>query len=406
MELRAPERLRARPVRRPRCLCRAVRSRGRPSRARGRSRDTRGAHRQEPRRAVGRHRVLGLLATVREFAAGRLDERSDADAIRRRHAEHVLAVVGRQTSLRGTRRGGSASRSPDATKMSGRRWTMRRLRGTASSRSGSSRPWAGSGTSVGISPRGGADWKAALAAAGSEQTALRATACMRAGAIADALIDVAAAERFYREALAIRRSSATGRVVRRAEQPRRPGASDGDYAATRRAQRRGSRWRGKWTTRCDRVRVARPRARPPRRQRWVRKQRGQRAWASPRSSAPPTAWRTCNPGLSSALDHALDQFERRGSTPGRECTAAPASSTRRRRCRRSSRTWPACTPRRAFRGGGRGSRCNVRHRQRRRGSRARRRGWRRWRRGRVRGARWGRERCGRAPERGSRAHAA
>ena len=45
---------------------------------------------------VGR---FALLTTVREFILGRLDERADADAIRRRHAEHMLAELERADEL-------------------------------------------------------------------------------------------------------------------------------------------------------------------------------------------------------------------------------------------------------------------------------------------------------------------
>ena len=46
----------------------------------------------------------------------------------------------------------------------------------------------------------------ALALASSEPSAIRATACMRAGYLADALEDVPLAQRHYLEALEIRRS--------------------------------------------------------------------------------------------------------------------------------------------------------------------------------------------------------
>ena len=124
---------------------------------------------------------FGLLATVREFAAGRLDERPDADAIRRRHAEHVLAVVtdgGRACG--GTRRGRALS------EIARRHDDVRAALDYAEAAQDGQ-------LALGLVAAAGWFWyvrgylgegrrrlEAALAAAGPEQTVLRATACMRA----------------------------------------------------------------------------------------------------------------------------------------------------------------------------------------------------------------------------------
>ena len=184
---------------------------------------------------------FGLLATVREFAVGRLDERPDADAIRRRHAEHVLAVVADADE-----RAAGPDEVAALAEIARRHDDIR-----------AALDWAEAApdgdVALGLVAAAGWFWyvrghlvegrrrlEAALAAAGSEQTVLRATACMRAGAIADALIDVPAAERFYREALEIRRNLG--------DRPGEFGAlnnlgnlalQSGDYAAARRAHEEG-----------------------------------------------------------------------------------------------------------------------------------------------------------------------
>ena len=149
---------------------------------------------------------FSLLASVREFALARLDGRDDAEAVRRRHALFVLDEVARAdgpSAARSSRRrsrpshGGTTTCAPPST---GRPSTA-----TVSSRSSSLCAAGWFWYVRGHLAEGRARLESALARADARPTATRGCACMRAGAIADAQNDLAATERFYREAYEIRR---------------------------------------------------------------------------------------------------------------------------------------------------------------------------------------------------------
>ena len=179
---------------------------------------------------------FGLLATVRAFAFDRLQARADKDQIHRRHAERTLAVVAdaddrsdgpehvaafseiarRQDDIRGALDWAEAAGEDDL------------LLGL------------GSATGWFWYVRGhfseGKTRLATALASGCEDTHLRARACMRAGLIADALLELDSAQALFEEALAIRRRQgdrrgehgALGNIGNLALQ-------SGDYANARRA---------------------------------------------------------------------------------------------------------------------------------------------------------------------------
>ena len=151
-------------------------------------------------------RRFGLLATVREFASAHLEERAGADAIRRRHAEHVLTEVRHADDLVMTPRETAAlaeiARRHDDIRaaldwaenvedhelalelatVTGWFWYIRDHLAEGSARLGR-----------------------ALNRSEPTQSKLRARALNRAGLIADGLGNFSAANQFYRQALAIHR---------------------------------------------------------------------------------------------------------------------------------------------------------------------------------------------------------
>ena len=162
-------------------------------------------------RRPGERGRLALLATVRHVVHERFARRADAKEIRRRHAVRILAEVEREDEL---------LTGPDEARALAeiaRRQDDLRAALAFANESGDGelglRLVAAAGWFWYV--RGhlseGSEWlERALELADPEPTALRATACMRAGAIADALVDVSLAERRYGEALDIRRALGDG----------------------------------------------------------------------------------------------------------------------------------------------------------------------------------------------------
>ena len=148
---------------------------------------------------------FGMLATVREFALSRLEARPDVDAIRRRHAEHVLAVVSIADEA-ASGPGEAASLAEIARRHDDVRAALDWMETARADELA-----LGLATATGwfwyvrgYLAEGRARLEKALSHAGTGDSALRAIACMRVGSIADAQVDVPAAERYYREALEIR----------------------------------------------------------------------------------------------------------------------------------------------------------------------------------------------------------
>ena len=150
---------------------------------------------------VGR---FGMLATVREFIVGRLDRRLDADKIRRHHAEHVLVELERAGEL-----SAGPQQSMALNEIARRQDDLR-----------AALDWAEAGGEsdlyVRLACAGGWYWEIrghyeegrgrlarALELSDSEPTPLRAKTLLRAGGIADALVDTEVAERYVTEALAL-----------------------------------------------------------------------------------------------------------------------------------------------------------------------------------------------------------
>ena len=159
------------------------------------------------RRPGERRGRLALLATVRDIVRPRFEARPEAGELSRRHGDLIatelerenarltgpeeveaLAEIARwQDDLRAALRFALDARDGDLAlrlvAAAGRFWYVR-----------------------GHLVEGSAWLEDALALASSEPSAIRATACMRAGYLADALEDVPLAQRHYLEALEIRRS--------------------------------------------------------------------------------------------------------------------------------------------------------------------------------------------------------
>lgn len=146
-----------------------------------------------------------MLATVREFALLRLEARPDVDSIRRRHAEHVLAAVTAADEA-----GGGPGEAAGFAEIARRHddvravldWTEAVREDELALRLVTATGWFW--YVRGHLAEGRARLETALSHATAGDTAVRAVALMRVGSIADAQVDVPAAERFYREALEIR----------------------------------------------------------------------------------------------------------------------------------------------------------------------------------------------------------
>ena len=168
-----------------------------------------------------------MLATVREFALGRLEARPDVDAIRRRHAEHVLAVVSLADEA-ASGPGEAASLAEIARRHDDVRaaldWTETARADELALGLVTATGWFW--YVRGYLAEGRARLETALSHAGAGDSALRAIACMRVGSIADAQVDVPAAERYLprgaRDPASSRRPC---RDVRPSQQPRQPRAS-------------------------------------------------------------------------------------------------------------------------------------------------------------------------------------
>ncbi len=162
------------------------------------------------RRQGGRGR-LGLLATVRHVVYERFARRADANEIRRRHALRILAEVERVDELLT-----GPDEAPALAEIARRQDDLRAALAFADESGNGElalRLVAAAGWFWyvrGHLSEGSQSLGRALELAGPEPTALRATACMRAGAIADALVEIPLAERRYREALEIRRALGDG----------------------------------------------------------------------------------------------------------------------------------------------------------------------------------------------------
>ena len=184
---------------------------------------------------------FGMLATVREFALGRLEARPDVDVIRRRHAEHVLTVVSAADEA-ASGPGEAASLAEIARRHDDVRaaldWADTAQNGELALRLVAAAGWFW--YMRGYLAEGRARLETALSRVTAGDSELRAIACMRAGAIADAQVDVPAAERFYREALEIRlrlgdRAGTFGPLNNLGNLA----LQSGDYAAARRAHEEG-----------------------------------------------------------------------------------------------------------------------------------------------------------------------
>ncbi len=184
---------------------------------------------------------FAMLATVREFALVRLEARPDVDAIRRRHAEHILAAV-TVADEAGAGPGEAAGLAEIARRHDDVRavldWTDAAREGELALRLVTATGWFW--YVRGHLAEGRARLETALSHATAGDPAVRAVALMRVGSIADAQVDVPAAERFYREALEIR--------LRLGDRPGTFGPlnnlgnlalQSGDYAAARRAHEQG-----------------------------------------------------------------------------------------------------------------------------------------------------------------------
>jgi predicted ATPase/DNA-binding SARP family transcriptional activator len=150
---------------------------------------------------------LALLATVREFALRRLEAAGEAEAARSRHAEYVAAHVEREDDrLAGGDEAAAlaaiAAKHDDVRAALG--WAVARADGALARRLVAAVGWFWFLRSTFTEGRRWVD--AALALPPEPRTEVDATALMRAGAIADAQGDLAAAGRFYADALGIRRS--------------------------------------------------------------------------------------------------------------------------------------------------------------------------------------------------------
>ena len=156
-------------------------------------------------RRAGEPGRFGMLATVREFALGRLDQRGNAGDVKRRHAQHILAEVARADELLA-----GPEQAAALAEIARRHDDIRAALDWAEAAEDAERV-------LGLVSASGWFWyvrghltegrerlERALAMRQADTPALRATACMRAGSIADAQVDLPAAERFYREALEIR----------------------------------------------------------------------------------------------------------------------------------------------------------------------------------------------------------
>ena len=148
---------------------------------------------------------LSLLATVRDAVRPRLSSRPDAIGLARRHAEWVA----RELQAHDDRLTGPDE--ADALREIGRRQDDLRAALEHAEACGDGelalRLVAGAGWFWYVRGRlaEGSRWAERALALSRDRTPLRAIVCMRAGSIADALVDVPLAERRYREALEIRR---------------------------------------------------------------------------------------------------------------------------------------------------------------------------------------------------------
>ena len=155
------------------------------------------------RRSAGVGR-FAILATIREFALARLDARADANAIRQRHAEHVLADLERAGKLTS---GPEQARALD--KMARRQDDLRAALDWSDA-TGNDELF------VGLACANGTYWDLrshydegrerlgrALKFSAGQDTPLRAKLLLQAGALADAVVDTQAAERYVTEALTL-----------------------------------------------------------------------------------------------------------------------------------------------------------------------------------------------------------
>ena len=261
----------------------------------------------------------------------------------------------------------ASPRSRGATMMSALRWTGWRPRERTSSRSASPPRRAGSGTYVAISRKGGRGSRRRCRTQAPETRALRAIACMRVGSIADAQVDVPAAERYLprsaRDPASARRPC---RDVRPSQQPRQPRAS------VRRLRRGPKGARGEPGARAgarrggpDCLVTAQPRTRLSRRGRCGRERCrcSRRASFSPRRSGPRTASRTCTqtsaPRSSTWASSAVRRRTWRRASGGCASSMRPNRCRRRSRIRRPSRSRPAPRDRGPAAGRGDGVRDSV-----------------------------------------------
>ena len=159
--------------------------------------------------------------------------------IHRRHAEHVLAAVSRADELTGTEREAGlaeiARRHDDV--RAALDWADAAGDGELALRRPPRR--VGSGSCAGTSARGRHGWRRRWRQRAPGDSHIRARACMRAGLIADSLLDLASAKALFDEALAIRRRARRSPWrAGRSQQPREP------RAPVRRLRRRSARARG------------------------------------------------------------------------------------------------------------------------------------------------------------------
>jgi predicted ATPase/DNA-binding SARP family transcriptional activator len=149
---------------------------------------------------------FGMLATVREFILSRLDERADADAIRQRHAEHVLAELERAGGLTTGPQQAVAlneiARRQDDLRVA-LDWAEAAGDGDLYVRLACAAGWYWEIRSHYNEGRG--RLARALELSELQQTPLRAKTLLRAGGIADALVETEAADRYVTEALRIYR---------------------------------------------------------------------------------------------------------------------------------------------------------------------------------------------------------